>query len=90
MAANTGGYPETTQTHADHDLSFPIAHSVDISFAQQLGAWVGERRGEQIIQPCEFLLRPDGSIAASVYANTSLGRMLPEAIWHFVDNLKRK
>ena len=84
IAGNTDGNSETTETHANHDLSFPVAHSVDIAAAEKLGAWIGERRGEKIIQPCEFVLRPDGTVAASMYATTQLGRMNPEAIWHFV------
>ena len=84
IAGNTDGDTDTTQTQTDHDLSFPIAHSVAIENAEKLGAWIGERRGGKVIQPCEFVIRPDGSVAASLYATTQLGRMMPEAIWRFV------
>ncbi|MCH7970947.1 MAG: redoxin domain-containing protein [Chloroflexi bacterium] len=86
IAGNTEGDSGTSQTHADHDLSFPIAHSVSLEIAETLGAWTGVRKGVEVIQPCEFLLRPEGTVAASMYATTQLGRMLPEAIWHFVKN----
>ena len=84
IAANADGDPDTPKTQADHELSFPIAHSVDPEIAAKLGAWTGERKGAKIIQPCEFVIRPDGTVAASLYATTQLGRMLPEAIWYFV------
>jgi peroxiredoxin len=84
IAANTEGDKETSRTLNEHNLSFPVAYSLGIEYAEKLGAWTGERRGEEIIQPCEFVLRPDGTVAASMYATTQLGRMLPEAIWYFV------
>jgi hypothetical protein len=55
-----------------------------VEIGEKIGAWIGERQGKAMIQPCEFVLRPDGTVAASMYATTQLGRMLPEAIWNFV------
>ncbi|HIK88972.1 MAG TPA: redoxin domain-containing protein [Dehalococcoidia bacterium] len=86
--ANADGDPDSSQTHADHDLSFPIAHSVDEEIAAKLGAWTELRQGTTIIQPCEFVIRPDGTVAASLYATTQLGRMSPEAVWEFVNDRK--
>jgi hypothetical protein len=37
-----------------------------------------------MIQPCEFVIRPDGTVAASMYATTQLGRMMPEAVHQFI------
>ncbi|MBT3994358.1 MAG: redoxin domain-containing protein [Chloroflexi bacterium] len=84
VAGNTDGDSDTAETHANHDLSFPIAHSVPVEIAEKLGAWVGERQGKPMVQPCEFVIRPDGTVAASMYATTQLGRMKPEEIWNFV------
>ena len=84
VACNTDGDTDTAETHANHDLSFPIAHSVPVEVAENLGAWVGERGGKPMIQPCEFVIRPDGTVAASMYATTQLGRMKPEEILNFV------
>ena len=84
VAGNADGDPDTAQTHTDHDLSFPVAHTVDVALAEKLGAWVGEKKGSMMIQPCEFVLRPDGSVAASMYATTQLGRMNPQEILTFI------
>jgi len=84
VAGNADGDADTAHTHDDHDLSFPIAHSVPIEIAEKLGAWTGVRQGKEIVQPCEFVLRPDGTVAASMYASTQLGRMNPQEIVRFV------
>jgi hypothetical protein len=57
---------------------------VPVEVGEKIGAWMGERQGKPMIQPCEFVLRPDGTVAASMYATTQLGRMNPEEIVRFV------
>ena len=36
-----------------------------------LGGWIGERQGKRIMQPSEFVIRPSGEVAASMYAQPS-------------------
>mgnify|MGYP001174320522 CR=1 FL=1 len=84
MAGNTEGATETSVTAHDHELSFPVAHSVNPDLVKVLGGWVGERRGERILQPSEFIIRPNGEVAASMYATTQLGRMNPQEVLRFV------
>ena len=84
VAGNTEGVPETGATAHDHQLSFPVAHSVDPERVEALGGWIGERRGERIMQPSEFVIRPSGEVAASMYATTQLGRMDPQEVLRFV------
>jgi peroxiredoxin len=84
VGGNTDGDADTAHTHDNYGISFPIAHNVPVEVAEKLGAWVGKWRGESIFQPCEFIIRPDGTVAASMYATTQLGRMKPEEIWNFV------
>ena len=84
IAGNTEGAPETRATAHDHQLSFPVAHSVDPELAKTLGGWVGERQGERIMQPSEFVIRPNGEVAASMYATTQLGRMDPQEVLGFI------
>ncbi len=49
-----------------------------------LGGWIGERQGKRIMQPSEFVIRPNGEVAASMYATTQLGRMDPQEVLRFV------
>jgi peroxiredoxin len=88
VAGNTEGDPETEHAAADHGLSFPVAHSVPLEAAAALGAWTGVRQEVEHLQPCEFILRPDGTVAASLYATTQLGRMNPAEIIRFVSARK--
>jgi peroxiredoxin len=84
LAGNTEGAAETGATAHDHQLSFPVAHSVNPDLVKVLGGWVGERRGGRIMQPSEFVIRPNGEVAASMYATTQLGRMDPQEVLRFV------
>ena len=86
IAGNTEGRAETEQTQHDHGLSFPVAQGVPASAIEKLGALTGVRRGVSHMQPCEFVLRPDGTVAASLYASTQLGRMDPHEVLRFVQS----
>ena len=84
IAGNTEGVPETGATAHDHQLSFPVAHSLNPELVKALGGWMGERRGKRIMQPLEFVIRLNGEVAASMYATTQLGRMDPQEVLRFV------
>ena len=78
------GIPETEATSHHSRLSFPVAHSVTPEVVKELGVWTGERQGKGIMQPSEFVIRPSGEVAASMYATTQLGRMDPQEVLRFV------
>ena len=84
IAASTDPEVGAIGTASTLGLTFPVAHGVKQEEIDALGAWPGERRGETIMQPAEFILRPDGTVAASLYATTQLGRMNPREIAVFV------
>ena len=84
VAGNAGGGTETSATAHDHQLSFPVADSVDPELTKKLGGWAGEHQGDRIIEPSEFVIRPNGEVAASLYATTQLGRMDPQEVLRFI------
>ena len=84
VAGNTEGDSETGDIAHSHELSFPVAHSVDPDLVKVLGGWTGERQGGRIMQPSEFVIRPNGEVAASNYPTTQLGRMDPQEVLRFV------
>jgi peroxiredoxin len=56
------------------EVNFPVAYGVTHEIADSLGAWWEDRR--QIIQPSEFIIKPDGSsILGSSYSDGPLGRI---------------
>lgn len=57
------------------DLSFPVLYGIDVDEAEErLGVFV--ERGERThLQPAQFILRPDGSVALSCYSSGAVGRL---------------
>lgn len=84
IAANADGEGDTGTTAGQHGISFPVAHSVGPELIAALDAWKGERQGRGYMQPAEFVIRPSGEVAASLYASTQLGRMDPLEVLRFV------
>ncbi len=68
----------------ENSLSFPVTFGMTASDIAALDTWTGERQSSTYCQPAEFVLRPGGEVAASMYASTQLGRMKPREIIEFV------
>ena len=84
IAASTDTEADAVEVISDGGLTIPVGYGVKQEEIDALGAWPGERKGETIMQPAEFILRPGGEVAASLYATTQLGRMNPSEIAVFV------
>ena len=84
FAANADGDSDTDHTKTEHGLSYPVAHSVDEQIAKALDAFTGVRQGKFIMQATEFVLRPAGEVAASMYSTTQLGRMDAHDVLKFI------
>jgi peroxiredoxin len=84
IAANADGDSDTDHTKSEHGLSYPVAHSVDAEIAKTLDAFTGIRQEKFIMQATEFVLRPGGEVAASMYSTTQLGRMDARDVLKFI------
>lgn len=84
IAASTDPEAMARKTASDGDHTFPIGFGVSAEDIATIGAIEGERNDLTIIQPAEFILRPGGEVAASLYTTTQLGRMSPREIAVFV------
>lgn len=84
IAASTDPEVGALKAVSDEGLTFPVGFGINEADIASLGAWSGERQGETIMQPAEFVLRPGGEVAASLYATTQIGRMSPREIAVFV------
>ena len=69
---------------AESGIEFRMAYGVDEEIIAGLDAFSGLRQDKTYIQPTEFVLRPGGEIAASLYATTQLGRMKPREVLQFI------
>lgn len=57
------------------DLHFPVAYGMTRADGDRIGAWWEDKRN--FIQPSEFILAQDGTVIASTYSSSPLGRMDP-------------
>lgn len=84
IATSTDSEALARKTISDGGFSFPIGFGVSEDDIAAIGAVQGERNELAIVQPAEFILRPGGEIAASLYTTSQLGRMNPREIAVFV------
>ena len=84
IAASTDAEAGARKTISDGKLTFPIGFGITEADIAAVGAVQGERKDLTITQPAEFILRPGGEVAASLYATTQVGRMSPHEIAAFV------
>ena len=84
VAASTDAESGAKKMITEQEITYPVGFGMSLAKIDSLGAFAGERQGETIVQPAEFLLWPGGKIAASLYATSQLGRMSPHEIAVFV------
>ena len=66
---------------------FPVGHSAEVdAVAAATGAFVNAN--PRFLQPAGFVLAPDGTVRASVYATSAIGRMLAKDVVGFVGYLQ--
>ncbi len=74
-------------TAAKNHLQFPVGHSADADAVRAAtGAFVNPT--PHFLQPAGFVLGPDGTVKAAVYATSAIGRMLAKDVVGFVGYLK--
>ena len=74
-------------TAAKNHLQFPVGHSANAdAVAAATGAFVNPN--PHYLQPAGFVLAPDGTVKASVYATSAIGRMLAKDVVGFVGYLQ--
>ena len=70
------------------DVSFDVAEGVTREQAEQIGAWYGDARHPEMIQPSEFLIKGDGTVMMSSYSSGPLGRVNPDDIVKVINFLE--
>ena len=74
-------------TVAKNHLRFPVGHSADAAaVSAAIGAFVNAN--PRFLQPASFVLAPDGTVKAAVYATSAIGRMMAKEVVGFVGYLK--
>ena len=74
-------------TAAKNHLLFPVGHSANADAVRAAtGAFVNPT--PHYLQPAGFVLAPEGTVKAAVYATSAIGRMLAKDVVGFVGYLK--
>ena len=74
-------------TVAENHLQFPVGHSANAdAVAAATGAFVNAK--PHYLQPAGFVLAPDGTVKAAVYATSAIGRMMAKDVVGFVGYLQ--
>ena len=74
-------------TVAKNHLQFPVGHSANAdAVAAATGAFVNPN--PHYLQPASFVLAPDGTVKAGVYATSAIGRMVAKDVVGFVGYLQ--
>lgn len=75
MSADSG--EDARKTVRELELSFPVGHGLDVDqAASKTGAYANEDPPH--LQPADFILRPDGTVALAVYSSGAVGRLRVE------------
>ena len=69
-------------------VTFDVAEGVTREQAEQIGAWYGDARHPEMIQPTEFLMKGDGTVMMSSYSSGPLGRVNPDDILKVINFLE--
>lgn len=72
-----------------HGLRFPVGYGINIEEVSGiLKCYVNQERHS--LESSNFLLRPDGTIELSVYASSSIGRLIPEEVIEVVNRRRNR
>ena len=75
-------------TEVANDVSFDVGEGVTREQAEQIGAWYGDARHPEMIQPSEFLMKDDGTVMMSSYSSGPLGRVNPDDVLKVINFLE--
>lgn len=86
VALSADGEEGARSMKDEEDLSFPVLYGLDVDETEdEVGTYVqhGER---DHLQPAQFILAPDGSIALACYSSGAVGRLAADEA---LDRVKR-
>lgn len=58
------------------DVAFPILYGLDVDeMEERIGAYVEKGGEREHLQPAQFILKPDGTVALACYSSGKVGRL---------------
>lgn len=88
VALSVDPLEQAEQTVERHKLTFPVLYGLDaLAVASQLGASLNEQ--PLSLQATGFVLRPDGTVAVSVYSSGAIGRLVAADTINYIKYLQK-
>jgi peroxiredoxin len=89
IALSSDPAEEAAQTVERHRLTYPVLYGLDArEIGRKLGAFTNEE--PSYINATGFILRPDGTVAVSVYSSGAIGRLVPTDTIKTIKNRQAK
>ena len=89
VALSVDPIEKAQETVEKHNLTFPVLYGLDAhEMAQKIGANINEN--PPFLQATGFVLKPDGTIAVSVYSSAAIGRLVAADTIKFIKYLQQQ
>lgn len=76
VALSADGEEGARKMMEEVDVAFPILYGLDVDeMEERIGAYVETGGEREHLQPAQFILRPDGSVALACYSSGAVGRL---------------
>lgn len=73
----------------EEDLSFPVLYGLDVDEVRDTVGTYIEHGKRDHLQPAQFILEPDGSIALACYSSGAVGRLTAEEVLERVEKYRK-
>lgn len=76
VALSADGEEGARKMMEEVDIAFPILYGLDVDeMEERIGTYVEKGGEREHLQPAQFILRPDGSVALACYSSGAVGRL---------------
>lgn len=76
VALSADGEEGARKMMEEVDVAFPILYGLDVDeMEERIGAYVEKGGEREHLQPAQFILKPDGTVALACYSSGAVGRL---------------
>lgn len=76
MALSADREEEARKMMEEVDVAFPILYGLDVDeMEERIGTYVEKGGEKEHLQPAQFILRPDATVALACYSSGAVGRL---------------
>lgn len=76
VALSADGEEGAREMMEEVDVAFPILYGLDVDeMEERIGTYVEKGGDREHLQPAQFILKPDGTVALACYSSGAVGRL---------------